>query len=70
MGKIRPLKAWGAKACLGACLETFSNEEKTLVLSYDANGAAVIHSANLTNSEALYLIEQVKFKMLSGTLNE
>lgn len=64
MAKIEPLGRWSAKAALQSAQEDVEDGDGVLILIEQKSANKYSYrSANLTNAEALYLMENNKFDM-------
>ncbi len=65
MNKIEALGRWNAHAALHSTLEDVTPEDRVLILIEYKDGGNGVRSANLTRAEAVYLMEQRKWKMFA-----
>jgi len=66
MGKIVPLPGgeWSAHAALKDAMDSIDPSAKVLVI-YDTGELVGHRAANITNAEMLYLVESLKFRLLT-----
>jgi hypothetical protein len=64
MAKIETLGRWGAKAALADAASIVNEEDGVLIMIMRRDGTPnKFRSANLTNAEALFIMEDRKFNM-------
>lgn len=65
MSKIETISRWSAHAALHSALEDTQAEDKVVILIEYATGGVGVRTANCTLADAVYMMEQRKFKIFN-----